>query len=69
MYHVRQLDDTGFTTRQLPTNFLKLEDAKAAAKKEERKTGDVHTVCESLTHTDPRNVKGEGRFGFAPVTE
>lgn len=69
MYHVRQLDETGFTTHQLTSNFERIADAKKAAEKEERKTGDKYTVCESLEHTDKRNVKGEGRFGFVPVTD
>ena len=67
MYHVRQLDDTGFTVSQMTINFPTIKAAREAAVKAEKKTGDVYTVCESLEHTDKRNVKGVGRFGFLPI--
>lgn len=69
MFHIRQLDATGYTTRQLTHSYERLDEAKAAAKREERKTGDEYTVCQSLESTDKRNIKGEGRFGFIPVSE
>lgn len=66
MYHVRQLD-SGFTTRQLTSNFRTFGEARKAADKEERKEGEDYSVCISLELTDKRNVKGEGRFGFLAV--
>lgn len=68
-YHIRQLDETGYTTRQLTHSYERLAEAKAVAKREEHKTGDEYTVCESLEASDARNVKGEGRFGFIAVSE
>lgn len=68
-YHVRQLDETGFTTRQLTHNFSTFGEARKAADKEERKEGEDYSVCISLELMDKRNVKGEGRFGFLAVQD
>ena len=46
--------------------FATPEEARKAADKRTRQTGEEYFVAESLSHTDPRNDREKGHVGWCP---